>query len=464
MKLKINKFGPINNSCQIDLDKKMMVFVGKNNSGKTYLSQLIWGIYNFDNQEEKYYIEDYGHFSTIIKKENIDININEIFFDNEYRFSVSINDFLDNFSKNYSKHISQYKVNKIFKKDIESDLSLKFELKDILNIKIDDGVSGRNWSMEYFKEENSNELEITFILDSDIKKEEIDEIPFELINRYLEGAIIEHTLTKQATYLPSTRLFLPSFYRYIYSFEKDIKDKMIEEFEKLNSNNKSFFASSYTLPVDQLMKKLVFELDKFEKNEFLEKISSIIEGDITIDKSEDIAMADLSYIHKKSGEKLPMHLSSSMVNQLVMVYLFFKYWNDNDSLLLLDEPEMNLHPKKKIELIELLLDFASKNQLIIATHSSTMAKTIINYIQLFDLKSKIDDEKLKTMIEENELQLNTNINLSSNDIAIYYFNGDTIIPYKNENESNIQFGTFTQIEELLNKQYEYLMDWLYEYN
>ena len=46
MKLKIKKFMPIKEECEIDLNKKFLVFVGKNNSGKTYVSQLIWGIFS----------------------------------------------------------------------------------------------------------------------------------------------------------------------------------------------------------------------------------------------------------------------------------------------------------------------------------------------------------------------------------------------------------------------------------
>jgi predicted ATP-dependent endonuclease of OLD family len=34
MKLKIKKFMPIKEECEIDLNKKFLVFVGKNNSGK----------------------------------------------------------------------------------------------------------------------------------------------------------------------------------------------------------------------------------------------------------------------------------------------------------------------------------------------------------------------------------------------------------------------------------------------
>ena len=49
MKLLVKNFGPIiNNTQTIDLSKKFYVFVGHNNSVKTYLSQLLWAVFNQD--------------------------------------------------------------------------------------------------------------------------------------------------------------------------------------------------------------------------------------------------------------------------------------------------------------------------------------------------------------------------------------------------------------------------------
>ena len=96
-----------------------------------------------------------------------------------------------------------------------------------------------------------------------------------------------------------------------------------------------------------------------------------------------------------------------------------------------------------------------------ATHSATIAKSLINYMHLFDLKEKKMDTK--AFIEENGLKMDSDIALSSNDIGIYYFNGKTIIPYKKDNNSDIHFGTFSEVEELQNKQFEYLMDELETY-
>jgi len=376
MKLIINKFPPITQPCEIDLSKKVILFVGKNNSGKTYLSQLIWGIYNV----EKEYISN--------------LNSTDISHDN-----------LENIAFDFVTYLKKYTIKSIFKREIDIDFKIEFTLEELQS------------------------------------------------KKYLNSV-----------FLPSTRLFLPSFYKYIFNTEKNFKDNMFENFDKINSKNKSFYAPSYTQPVDELIKKLIFRLDKpvEEKNSYLEILSNVIEGNISVDRAEEIGMADISY-HHKSGENISMYLSSSMVNQLSMLYLYFKYWyEDKESFLLLDEPEMNLHPSKKIKIMELLLDFASDNKLLIATHSSTLAKSLINYLHLFDLKDK--KENMQEFIDENGLDMNLDIDLKSNDIGIYAFNGKTIVSYKRDNNSDIHFGTFTEVEELQNRQFDYIMEELDKYD
>ncbi len=44
MKIQINQLGPIKTPSTIDLDKRFMVFVGENGSGKTYVANLLFGI------------------------------------------------------------------------------------------------------------------------------------------------------------------------------------------------------------------------------------------------------------------------------------------------------------------------------------------------------------------------------------------------------------------------------------
>ncbi|MFK5977212.1 MAG: AAA family ATPase [Sulfurovum sp.] len=434
MKLIIHKFPPITQRCEIDLSKKLTLFVGHNNSGKTYISQLIWGLEKTKILLSDCIIQD---FVDDIKTKNFTIDINK--------------NLLIKLSKLFTEKTSK-NIKEVFKKDIECDFELEINTAFFKNISY---IPYESNNINIIKRTNSTLLDIE-LYDSNTELSEINTTIEFYIFIMLRNSFRRHSL-----FLPSSRLFLPSFYKYIFNTEKDFKDSMYNNLDNITKDNKKFYAPSYTQPVDDLIKKLIFSMDRpLEHNIYLDKLSDIIEGNISVDRAEEIGMGDISYNHK-SGENIPMYLSSSMVNQLSTLYLYFKYWYDDNSFLIIDEPEMNLHPSKKIEVMELLMHFASKNKLLMATHSATIAKSLINYMHLFDLKEKNKDTKV--FVEENELKMDTDIALSSNDIGIYYFNGKTIIPYKKDNDSDIHFGTFTEVEKLQNKQFEYLMDELEDY-
>ena len=447
MKLKINTFPPIIQKCEIDLSKKVTLFVGKNNAGKTYISQLVWAINDFDPSIDEYL--RYADYEPCILMNDTIENSSKVTIDENI---------IDIISRNYTKFLLKDNLEPIFKKKMEADIDVVFNLDDIRNKEISNMIQGSEWKLYYTKEKGNLEFNVKISFNNSVLTQDKDLFPADIVNRYLEGILIYNMINYNAVYMPSTRLFLPSFYKYIFTLEKDLKDTMLDNFDILNKKNKNFFASSYTLPVEKLMNKLVFEMDELSSNEYLEKLTALIDGTISINKAEDIGMADISYVHK-SGTNLPMFLSSSMVNQLATIYLYFKYWyKDKNNFLILDEPEMNLHPSKKMELTELLLAYASDNKLLIATHSSSIAKSIINYIHLFDLKEKLTPDAINKFILENELSINPNIDLVSNDMAVYYFNGKTIVSYKKDDDSHMHFGTFTDIEKLQNKQYEYIME------
>ncbi|MEA2028807.1 MAG: AAA family ATPase [Campylobacterota bacterium] len=441
MKLIINKFPPITGRCEIDLSKKLTLFVGQNNSGKTYISQLIWGIFDTINLKDLIASTN----DNFINQE--DINENKKAIKRLHRIVLILDtSLIDRISYIFTTYIKRYKLQSIFKNSIDADFSFSINDAEVKPL-----FFKHNTFEKFCINKQSDSEKIEILLDDYDKTDYSVEITATLVKTIIEN------LSTSSSFLPSSRLFFPSFYKYIFNTEKNLKDSMYKNLDKLDENNKKFYAPSYTQPVDELIQKLIFSLDSpQEQTIYLEKLAKIIEGNISVDKSEAIAMADISYNHK-SGENIPMYLSSSMVNQLSTLYLYFKYWiNKENNFLIIDEPEMNLHPAKKIEVMELLMHFASENKLLMATHSNTLAKSIINYLHLFDLRDKGTDTQ--AFIEANELEMDSEINLSSNDIGIYYFNGKTIIPYKYDDDSNIHFGTFSEVKELQSIQFESIMN------
>ena len=78
MIIHVRNFGKIE-SADIDV-ANMVVFVGENNSGKTYIMQLIYGLLLFLNDVNNHVeiIENTDLFSNLVTNKNIEIKSNEL--------------------------------------------------------------------------------------------------------------------------------------------------------------------------------------------------------------------------------------------------------------------------------------------------------------------------------------------------------------------------------------------------
>ena len=402
MILKIRNLGPLKKA-ELDISKKILFFVGFNNSGKTYLSQLIWGIYNrsfYDKFIEKCDVnkilktEDISNFS--INEENLNTLVGE-----------------------YSKFIKE-NIHLIFKQEKKY-----FE----------------NFSIDLLVNEDTIKLIATDM------KVDFNNAQDEDIKRRIVHFLFIGLFDAQSFYLPSTRGAYTTFYQYIYRIEKDKKDKMDDFFlsdkkdiEKLMSIIKDN-QPSYTMAMNELISKMISvkqnSIINEEYAEFQERIKTLIGGGINIVTAPS-GKKELK-LSIKGNIELPMYLASSNSNQLTTLYLYFRDWisQTNKNFLVLDEPEENLHPKHQYELLNTLIDFTAKgNKLLVTTHSTLIAKMINNYVTYSQLT---DESKSKI----NTTHINTDI--KKEDIEICFFDGEQVKHYNIE-EYGIVFKDFLAIE------------------
>lgn len=86
---------------------------------------------------------------------------------------------------------------------------------------------------------------------------------------------------------------------------------------------------------------------------------------IGISKDED----NNPLFQDKAGNQFDIQSLSSGEKQLFMRALALKFLNANNSIILIDEPEISLHPEWQQKIIKVYENIGDNNQLIIATHS-----------------------------------------------------------------------------------------------
>src|SRR5699024_5733294 len=116
--------------------------------------------------------------------------------------------------------------------------------------------------------------------------------------------------------------------------------------------------------------------------------------------------------------------------------------------LILDEAEASLHPSKQSELVRFLNRLSNRGiQLVISTHSDTIASKINNLYLLSQYVKKHDHDEVKKMLEQFDLE---RADLIDPDRLFIYevvnlSNGKSIVrEVKGNREHGFQFDQFTK--------------------
>ncbi len=486
MELLIKNLGSIRNNNQaIDLTKKFYTFIGYNNSGKTLVSQLLWTIFNDDNIRK--FSENTQIDSLVIDSEK---PIKKITINQEL-----IDEILNKFSRFIEKEVvNTYNLDASIKETIIGSNKLIFQanIKEFKETKFKTTflvrVAGNN-DLEYLQISKGKGSLTINIKENNIPEKVFDKIPrdfFERAKPYKESVIIPSIIrvllshAEDTFFIPASRSFFPVFYQYIYEIERNkriesnrlflelienIDDDSDSHEDKLKRLREQLPKRSYTEPMNKVIESL-YSLNTKKKinsvyNSLIEKMSGLMGGEITISSLESIAPIQFSFKFDESKD-LPMYLASSSVNQLTILYLYLKYWaKEKNNFLMIDEPEVNLHPENQIRLMDILVQFVTEhnNRVLITTHSPILTDILNNYVYLHTLKSYgVDVTKI---IEDNQLKnLNPEISIAKEDLGVYFFTGDKIIDY-GTSQYGVYFRNFTEVINSVQKSGEILTNHIY---
>ena len=112
---------------------------------------------------------------------------------------------------------------------------------------------------------------------------------------------------------------------------------------------------------------------------------NVLEGEIRID-SNPVGYPSFSYRPKKWDNDLPLMSASSMVSELASVVLYLRHLVSPGETLIIEEPELALHPAKQVELTRLLARAVKAGiRIIITTHSEWVLEEIANLVLMSEL-------------------------------------------------------------------------------
>ena len=169
-----------------------------------------------------------------------------------------------------------------------------------------------------------------------------------------------------------------------YEFINIINSNVIKDIPSYIATRRNYLATiEEDLTMKEITNKVVDEING---------IFNILELDVKL-KGFSKDEKTMPIFENSAGEEFDINDLSSGEKQLFLRTLSIKMLEPKNSIILIDEPELSLHPKWQQRIIEVYKKIGENNQIIIATHSPHILGSVSNeniFILYRDEKGKIE--------------------------------------------------------------------------
>lgn len=409
MLISISQFGSIRKA-EIDTAKPFTVFCGPNNTGKTYVSYLLYAIFSQDFACDSKFIGEIvnmvlekGEFK--MKREYLDQYLAEM----ETMISQSIGSIFG---------ISDREVSNF--KNFKLKLSLSDEEAD--KIIQDTPLLWRfqtiDFKFEAKKETHSDKITVAIELRSPDGERMVRQLMPLFVCKILKSWVTNGV--NGARMLAVERNSIYTFKTELSITRNELVDSLLSSDGKGLNLERILGKGSRRYPLairDSL--RIANDLVNIQKTNspFYEAACQIeqemLGGAITISKDGDVIFTPDTGC-KEVG--LPIQISSSIVKTLSSLVIYLKFIAKPGDLLIMDEPEMNLHPDNQILLARIFSALQNKGlRVLISTHSDYIVREINNLVMAYELKKlQADGDKSLILYPDSAL-------LNPDNLQVYYF-------------------------------------------
>lgn len=466
MKLEIRNLGVIEEA-KIDI-KPLTVFIGPNNAGKTWLAYTFAGIlggYGWSQYLRAYIageVQDlYPRLDSAIQQvlEGGDARIDLVQFVEEYG-ELYINS-VAKLAKRWMREFMR--TGRFSFESLEVHIELA-ELKEEAKAKIlqyslntleEIGQERRKAPLNVLKEPGSPEMYLYISTEGNSSEQPPVKVIKDLVAVNIFNALLKAFFTDKPIFPTERTTFI------IYPFSDARKpgiqkrrtneEPLDEQGGRLLSGPASFFLS---------MIETTFAMDSLDREEREEEARNnepvrtyiqlaqllerqILQGIIDFSTPEPGPKRDILF-QTNNDITLEIPIASSMVKELSSLVLYLRYLAEPGDWLIIDEPEMNLHPAAQLQVIEFLAMLVNAGlRVLITTHSTYMIDHLTNLMEAY--KHTNQDAIVEMFLLEQKEAF-----ISQEKVSAYLVEDRTV---KNilEPEGAIDWRTFSDVTRLVER-------------
>lgn len=444
-KLIVEDYGKIK-SAEIEV-APLTMFVGDNNSGKSYLLALLWGIQKFG-------------VKALIGDKYINTNEVNIFIDWTCRqidiavekgsHEVSLGEVSEVLNRLLNTELEKTKgklVKQIFNSRNVEIGKLKIELQNLDNIVLSLEADQKNNIFIISNKETKHGFGFGMDMADEKAYRESDFLQWYLVRGIvciaMNIAIQEDSLEKYI-YLPAARTG--------FMLTKDIINKVGRK-NTFNLLDEIEIITPFIRPINQFLDIMGDISSDNWSNDKNVKLALDIEIEMTNGSVEISAMPnkEVQYLPMDCKDGIPLRLSSAVVTELSPLILILKH-HGNINQIYYEEPEMCLHPQLQSKMGRMIGRMVNSNiGMIITTHSDILLQHINNMIKL---QKRQDCDDICERLGYTQLDL-----LSSEQVKVYQLRAKigekTEVEELSCGENGFVVPTFNDaLDEIMNEAYE----------
>ena len=416
------------------------LFVGDNNSGKTYLSTLVYALIKYTSKtiydifEYTDEIKNSEEYKKVINLINNIIEKNEkvsLTFENKEDVIKLFNYLLNRYSNKL--------INYIFNSsDIIHLDYINLDFSCYSNKKISIVINKR-------KIDNKEFYNIELDLDGIINYSDLEENKCYIVNIII--SFILRVYFDIFLYMSSNIVFFPVSRTGLLATKNDIFKSYIDKSNRMTILDNNFDREEVLLNTWQVFLKNLIDLSgKIKDEDRFKEIVSLIEDNIIDGKiNVNQETGGIYYIpNLNKGLPFPMYLSSAVVTEITPLYLFLKYGFIKERFIM-EEPEISLHPELQQQLTRVFIKLVNSHiHILITTHSDTIVQHINNMIKL----NSNDDERKKYLM--NKYGYDEDDLISEDKVRMYQFDinkedGFTEVTELKSSEYGFEVPTFNKV-------------------
>ncbi len=451
MKITIKNLGAIKQA-EFTLGE-LTIICGGNNTGKTYATYALFGFLTFWQDA----------FSVKVPDEDV----RRLLSDGS--IELDIQDYVKNAPKILKKGCVAFtrQLAHVFasseKYFSESEFMVDLELSDIHPSQTFERTMGTSKTQLFSISKKADSPMVTISL---LVEKEMVRIPQEVISRIIGDALKEIVFGQVFP-----RPFIASAERTgVAIFRKELNFARNRLLEEMSSREKeinplellSKVYSDYALPVKSNV-DFTRQLEEFAKkesfiakqhSEILGDFADIIGGDYLVTKNDE-----LYYVPKGKRLKLTMDESSSAVRSLLDIGFYLRHVASPGDLLMVDEPELNLHPENQRRVARLFARLINLGiKVFITTHSDYIIKELNTLIMLNNESAHLQNIAKQEGYKPDELLCADKVRVYIAEEALFKLDGgkkrsmcQTLVPADINQQVGIEARSFDTTIESMNR-------------